>query len=85
MTRYQKLNKVKRITGIDDIDFDPKNSFISDEPKVNVFQLDRKLGENDADYDPDRCRYKDQKGYSMKKYLKEKYGKELMELVEALI
>ena len=52
---------------------------------IDVIKLDEKLGQNDHEYDPDKCTYKDQKDISMGEYIILKYGQEAADLVKANI
>jgi len=53
--------------------------------KINILEFDRLLDMHDPEYNSEECTYKGKLDYSISKYIKEKFGKKIYQLVNDLI
>lgn len=56
-----------------------------DKIKIDIIKLDTELAKRDSDYDPEKCKYKDQENISISKYIRIKFGDEAVKFVKANI
>jgi hypothetical protein len=65
--------------------FDLFLSLIKNKPDLDVVIFDEILAQNDPEYIPDECRWKDKEGISMREYIRQKFGENYCNFVEELL
>jgi hypothetical protein len=51
---------------------------------IDIWELDKKCGELDKDYNPILCTYKGKENFSLKDYIQFKFGEKYVEIIELL-
>lgn len=82
-----RLEKFKELTDI--LGFTPQLDglvmALTNEISIDIIRLDDMFRQRDNEYNPDKCTYKGKEGYSMMKYVSEKYGDRATELMKLLM
>ena len=65
--------------------FDLVLSLIQDKPDLDIVIFDEILAQNDPEYLPNECKWKDKEGVSMREYIRQKFGENYELFIEELI
>jgi protein associated with RNAse G/E len=81
----QKYNIRKDDQFLSLLTFDITLSLFCDEPYLDIVVFEEILAQNDPEYLPDKCKWKDKNEISMSEYIKQKFGENYRDFVKELL